>query len=777
MRFIEVKNFRNLGLIKDRPMRFELPCGGGLSVILGENNSGKSNLLSAINVLGNHQINIESDLPNNGARECEISYCERNEGGSKEVLSFESKEKLTICLNSNALEVAVKKSKVKEEEFYTNVNNILANAEIWAFKRNVKGKDKICVAVDGVVYCCNIEDSVDTLQCVHVDNRRDKNTHAVLLKCKVEFVTSPLEGGRVVNALKDFLDEHYPTGDEHGVPHEKRFSVAAKDEEGMNADKKKIEEKIEAINNAFRYLIDHSNKLKQQDRYAFYDNSDSALIKKAQSHCGYSYESIEKLLESGAQAIKDYDGLYSMLKDRSGRYGIQIPPKANIKTTIGELGKLYKNPEYAAVVKNECEPPKVIRYSHKELSSSTLECYVDNFSDFFTRLFDILEVDMEEIEAVYKTTKAGSAPRRPKEKEISNKLESLAERFNEIFPTVLEGGRYTFEVRLGDLKLNFEMFKNGNPIVLEEQSDGFRTFFGLFFGFLHAKEDLSGAIVLIDEAETHLSIPAQRKLREFLKDFGRERNILFIITTHSPYMIDIEHLDEIRIVMPEDEMGSKVKNDFSMIESNEVDTLKEIRKALGVRSSELLDEALSKEGRVIFVEGITDYNYLTGFKKILERKGKKFNFYFLPIGGLGANDKEKDGNPGSVKSVFSKEQKEVAKGIVEFSKKARISALVLVDNDESGKAFCDGVGRDFQGVIDVITLDVVGAGEIEELFMEEERQKFELDKKSHFASSAFKAMAFDEDCDKRISKQSIGKFQKLFEHLAEYVSVNSRSHK
>lgn len=53
------------------------------------------------------------------------------------------------------------------------------------------------------------------------------------------------------------------------------------------------------------------------------------------------------------------------------------------------------------------------------------------------------------------------------------------------------------------------------------------------------------------------------------------------------------------------------------------------------------DILTNPNNKVIFVEGITDYNYLTAFKLLRENKeNKEINIVFLPIAGLGDKDKK-----------------------------------------------------------------------------------------------------------------------------------------
>ena len=61
MRKISISNYRNIGI--DAPAELKIPQDDGLIILLGENNAGKSNVLSAIGTLQNVDLN-KGDRPN-----------------------------------------------------------------------------------------------------------------------------------------------------------------------------------------------------------------------------------------------------------------------------------------------------------------------------------------------------------------------------------------------------------------------------------------------------------------------------------------------------------------------------------------------------------------------------------------------------------------------------------------------------------------------------------------------------------------------------------------
>ncbi|GAA8342408.1 hypothetical protein HpDR28_10230 [Helicobacter pylori] len=193
------------------------------------------------------------------------------------------------------------------------------------------------------------------------------------------------------------------------------------------------------------------------------------------------------------------------------------------------------------------------------------------------------------------------------------------------------------------------------PIILSQQSTGFQWAFNFMFGFLYnwgSHFSLNKNIIYVmDEPATHLSVPARKEFRRFLKEYAHKNHVTFVLATHDPFLVDTDHLDEIRIVEKETE-GSAIKNSFNYPLNNaskNSDALYQIKRSLGVGQHVFHNP---QKHRIIFIEGITDYCYLSAFKLYFNEryKGYKDNpipFTFLPISGL-------KNNPNAMKETIQK---------------------------------------------------------------------------------------------------------------------------
>ena len=241
----------------------------------------------------------------------------------------------------------------------------------------------------------------------------------------------------------------------------------------------------------------------------------------------------------------------------------------------------------------------------------------------------------------------------------------------------------------------------------------------------------------MDEPATHLHPKGQRELRQFLKEFAIRNDISIIIATHSPFLIDLDYLDELRIIENNDNITS-ITNNFAAVKTDDPVSLLPIKNSLTVENHVICNP----DKKIIFVEGITDYNYLTAFKNKL----KKEELVFIPINGLGKSKEE---------------NLQISKRLIEIRKN---NPILLVDGDNAGKIM-ESINENSE--LEVISLEKIRDSfrTIESLFSSEDMEKFGLKNKHASTSSLFKKkILFNEES---VSEETENNFKALFERLCE----------
>ncbi|WP_231218675.1 AAA family ATPase [Helicobacter pylori] len=303
---------------------------------------------------------------------------------------------------------------------------------------------------------------------------------------------------------------------------------------------------------------------------------------------------------------------------------------------------------------------------------------------------------------------------------------------------------------------------NQKPIILSQQSTGFQWAFNFMFGFLYnVGSNFSfnkNIIYVMDEPATHLSVPARKEFRQFLKEYAHKNNVTFVLATHDPFLVDTDHLDEIRIVEKKEE-GSAIENTFNYSLKNDAnrnsDALDKIKHSLGVSQNVFHNP---QKHRIIFVEGTTDYCYLSAFKLYFnerEFKNDPIPFTFLPISGL-----KKEPN----------EMKETIQKLHELDN----DPIVLIDDDRRSKnKFSEQFKKANEEMPDPITILQLSScdenfKQIEDGFSANDREKYAKNKRMELAM-AFKTRLLYSEKDDVVGEETKKNFLKLFEWIKERV--------
>ena len=182
------------------------------------------------------------------------------------------------------------------------------------------------------------------------------------------------------------------------------------------------------------------------------------------------------------------------------------------------------------------------------------------------------------------------------------------------------------------LNIRIKNTKHRVTLPLKNRSKGFIWFFSflIWFSKIQGKND-NNYILLLDEPGLNLHAAAQRDLLRFIEEkLSPQYQVIY--TTHSPFMIDPNKLNEIRTVFDSQDpkVGSRISN---AIQEKDPDTLFPLQAALGYDIAQNL--YISEKN--LIVEGVSDLIYLNSISEFLKAQGKnglKEEITIVPVGGL-----------------------------------------------------------------------------------------------------------------------------------------------
>ena len=169
-----------------------------------------------------------------------------------------------------------------------------------------------------------------------------------------------------------------------------------------------------------------------------------------------------------------------------------------------------------------------------------------------------------------------------------------------------------------------------SEIELDQRSAGMQYFFSFYLIFLvESAHDHKNSILLLDEPGLHYHGTAQKKAVEFLQKIARDNQVLY--TTHSPFMIDGNRLDDVRIVHEDGQAGHTIVSSDTW--PTDPDALFPLQAGLGYT----LAQTLFYANYNLIVEGITDYLILTAMNEFFKQKSLTAlndGVAIVPVGGV-----------------------------------------------------------------------------------------------------------------------------------------------
>ena len=295
-------------------------------------------------------------------------------------------------------------------------------------------------------------------------------------------------------------------------------------------------------------------------------------------------------------------------------------------------------------------------------------------------LFEYVKLDPEEIlemgeDAKGATDSYGRQIEKPTEDEIKEKaekkkerdilLQSASSKLTRDFREWWSQGNYTFDFSADGKHFRIWVSDEVRPerIVLENRSTGLQWFLSFYLVFLVESQDShSGAILLLDEAGLALHPLAQKDLSAFFNNLSETNQILN--TTHSPFIIDTNHIDRAKVVYVDKDGYTVVSNNLRASEERlQTNSVYAVHAALGLSISDILLQGC----RPVIVEGPSDQYYFNAIKLFLISKNliaPKEEVVFVPSGGVKA--------VGSLSSLLSSKSE---------------LPYVILDSDKSGNDF------------------------------------------------------------------------------------------
>ena len=238
----------------------------------------------------------------------------------------------------------------------------------------------------------------------------------------------------------------------------------------------------------------------------------------------------------------------------------------------------------------------------------------------------IREPTQEEIEEV-------AARKKEREVLLTSASSSLTGKFRDWW----KQGEYRFRFNADGNHFRIWVSDDRRPeeIELEGRSAGLQWFLSFYLVFLvESRDSHAGAILLLDEPGQSLHPLAKEDLSAFFDGLADTNQILY--TTHSPFLVDPDHLDRVKAVFVDKEGYSAVSSDLRAGEKrgkSETDSVYAVHAALGLSAA----KTWFRGGHIVVVEGDSDQIYLSAIKNYLIGHGllrPARDLLFMPARGV-----------------------------------------------------------------------------------------------------------------------------------------------
>jgi predicted ATP-dependent endonuclease of OLD family len=181
-----------------------------------------------------------------------------------------------------------------------------------------------------------------------------------------------------------------------------------------------------------------------------------------------------------------------------------------------------------------------------------------------------------------------------------------------------------------NLYIRVKNLRHGVTVPFDQRSKGFIWFFSFMVWFSAVEnrtETDKDLILLLDEPGLSLHALAQTDFLSYIEKLSDSHQIIY--TTHSPFMVESNRLERVRVVEDRPKEGTKVTG---QLEGSSEESLFPLQAALGYSIAQNL--FIAKKN--VLLEGPADFLLLQHMSAILEQAGKSglTEGVFVPVGGL-----------------------------------------------------------------------------------------------------------------------------------------------
>lgn len=306
------------------------------------------------------------------------------------------------------------------------------------------------------------------------------------------------------------------------------------------------------------------------------------------------------------------------------------------KEQVVWLQKFVKVVEYLCLIE---EAPQLFV---REVVDSRLPSFIlfSSFEDVFPDQISLQELENSEwavyLESVSVFKIATILSADPQQKQMQK--QKVNANFKENFQKFWTQDDITLTYNTEDGILYFWVQENGEPYKPSQRSKGQQWFLSFYIKVVARILEDRPNVILIDEPGLYLHAKAQKDILNVLETHTRQYSYPFVFSTHSPYLLTMENIENVRLVEKREQCGTRILGKVHAGESADKETLTPILTAIGLGVNDSITN-IDQLNNVV-VEGIEDVFYLQAFRECLPEQGRdKINF----INGGGAPNMPKVG--------------------------------------------------------------------------------------------------------------------------------------